>query len=57
VNRRRLNRSRPGDLGWIIICSIDGGPFLPLNPSWEYDPEAVVQSEVDRLNALQPPGS
>ena len=37
---RRRHQSDPGDLGWIIVCAIDGGPFVPLNPSWEYDSEA-----------------
>jgi hypothetical protein len=37
--------------------SVDGGPFLPLNPPWEYASEAVAQLEADRLNALEPPAS
>ena len=51
------NRSDPGDLGWIIVCAIDDGPFVPLTPSWEYDSEAVAQAEADRLSALAPPRS
>jgi hypothetical protein len=53
---RGYNRSAPGDLGWIIICSVDGGPFVPLKPPWEYDSEAFAQAEVDRLSALESSG-
>jgi hypothetical protein len=52
---RRRHQSDPGDPGWIVVCAIDGGPFVPLNPSWEYDSEAAAQLEADRLNSLEPP--
>ena len=29
------HQSDPGDLGWIVVCAVDGGPFMPLQPSWE----------------------
>jgi hypothetical protein len=51
------NQSDPGDLGWIIVCAVDGGPFVPVKPSWEYDSEAHAQLEADRLNSLETPGS
>jgi hypothetical protein len=53
---RGHNQSDPGDLGWIVICSIDGGPFVPLKPSWEYDSEISAQAEADRLNTLESSG-
>jgi hypothetical protein len=54
---RGWNRTDQGDLGWIIVCAIDDGPFVPLTPSWEYDSEAVAQAEADRLSVLTPPRS
>lgn len=54
---RTYSRSHPGDLGWIIVYSINDGPFVPVNPAWEYDSEALAQLEADRLNALEPPAS
>ena len=52
------NRTDPGDLGWIVVCAIDDGPFEPLKPSWEYDPEAFAHPlEADRLSSLEPSGS
>ena len=54
VRRAEKRRSQPdpGDLGWIIVCAVDAGPFVPLKPVWEYDTEAVAQLEADRLSAV-----
>lgn len=59
VRRAEKRRSQPdpGDLGWIIVVSIDGGPFMPLKPLWEYDSEARAQAEADRLSSLEPSGA
>ena len=51
AEKRRSQRD-PGDLGWIIVVSIDGGPFVPLKPLWEYDSEGIAQLEADRLKAV-----
>jgi hypothetical protein len=51
--QRGHNQTDPGDLGLIIVCAIDGGSFVPLIPSWEYDSEAHAQLEADRLCALE----
>jgi hypothetical protein len=59
VRRVEIGRTRtdPSDLGWIITCAIDDGPFVPLKPSWEYESEAIAQAEADRLSAFTPPRS